>query len=104
VNALRKVDVRLPEKKRQRQWGEEGRTDMPRPVHVNTESLPRERDFFISNLLARNHFIIVMIRWIGLAPWKFEFPFAGSLTSTFLEPAHTVEHDPFIKRQLASRN
>ena len=25
-----------------------------------------------------------MIRWIGLAPWEFEFPFPGSLTSTFL--------------------
>jgi len=23
-----------------------------------------------------------MIRWTGLAPWKFEFPFPGSLTST----------------------
>ena len=29
-------------------------------------------------------FIIVMIRWTGLAPWEFEFPFPGSLTSTFL--------------------
>jgi len=25
-----------------------------------------------------------MIRWTGLAPWEFEFPFLGSLTSTFL--------------------
>ena len=25
-----------------------------------------------------------MIRWTGLAPWEFEFPFPGSLTSTFL--------------------
>ena len=24
-----------------------------------------------------------MIRWTGLAPWEFEFPFPGSLTSTF---------------------
>jgi len=31
--------------------------------------------FFIDNLLVRIHFIIVMIRWTGLAPWKFEFPF-----------------------------
>jgi len=43
-----------------------------------------ERKFFIDNLLVRIHFIIVMIRWTGLAPWKFEFPFPGSLTSTFL--------------------
>ena len=43
-----------------------------------------ERDFFIDNLLVRIHFIIVVIRWTGLAPWEFEFPFPGSLTSTFL--------------------
>ena len=40
--------------------------------------------FFIDNLLVRIHFIIVMIWWTGLAPWGFEFPFPGSLTSTFL--------------------
>ena len=28
--------------------------------------------------------LIVMIRWTGLAPWAFEFPVPGSLTSTFL--------------------
>ena len=28
-----------------------------------------EREFFIDNLLVRIHFIIVMIRWTGLAPW-----------------------------------
>ena len=44
----------------------------------------REREFFIDNLLVRIHFIIVMIRWAGLAPWGVEFPFPGSLTSTFL--------------------
>jgi len=38
---------------------------------------------FIDNLLVRIHFIIVMIRWTGLAP----FPFPGSLTSTFLSGA-----------------
>ena len=37
-----------------------------------------EREFFIDNLLVRIHFIIVMIRWTGLAPWEFEFPFPGS--------------------------
>ena len=41
-------------------------------------------EFFIDNLLVRIHFINVMIRWIGLAPWEFEFPFPGSFTSTFL--------------------
>ena len=39
---------------------------------------------FVDNLLVRIHFIIVVIRWSGLAPWEFEFPFPGSLTSTFL--------------------
>ena len=34
-----------------------------------------EGEFFIDNLLVRNHFIIVMIRWSGLVPWDFEFPF-----------------------------
>jgi len=30
-----------------------------------------------------------MIRWTGLAPWEFELPFLGSLTSTFLTPQPT---------------
>ena len=30
---------------------------------------------FIDNLLVRIHFITVMIRWTGLAPLEFEFPF-----------------------------
>ena len=45
-----------------------------------------QREFFIDNLLVRIHLIIVMIRWTGLAPWESEFPFPGSLSSTFLEP------------------
>ena len=52
------------------------------------------REFFIDNLLVRIHFIIVMIRWTGLAPWELEFPFPGSLTSTFLEPLQMVEMIP----------
>ena len=43
-----------------------------------------EREFFHDTLPVRIHWIIVMIRWTGLAPWEFEFPFPGSLTSTFL--------------------
>ena len=43
----------------------------------------REREFFIDNLLVRIHYIIVMIRWTGLAPWEFEFPFPGSVIPTF---------------------
>ena len=48
------------------------------------EELLHEIKFFIDNLLVRNVFIIVMMSWTGLAPWEFEFPFPGSLTSTFL--------------------
>ena len=72
----------------------------------------REREFFIDNQLVRTHCIIVMIRWTSLAPWEFEFPFPGSLTSTFLAPGaklrrcpeppartyHTVEYDPFTSQ------
>jgi hypothetical protein len=43
-----------------------------------------EREFSIDNLLVRSHLTIVMIRWTGLAPCNFEFPFPGSLTSTFI--------------------
>ena len=48
-----------------------------------------KRELFIDNLLVRIHFIIVMIRWTGLAPWGFEFPFPGSLTSTLLKQSET---------------
>jgi len=58
-----------------------------------------EREFFIANLLVRIRFIVVMIRWTGIAPCEFEFPFPGSSTSTFLErflnlrPASTTIRD-----------
>ena len=52
---------------------------------MQREDLPSERKFFIDNLLVRIHFIIVMIRWTGLAPCEFGFPYPGSLTSTFLK-------------------
>ena len=51
--------------------------------------LQREREFFIDNLLVRIHFIIEMFWWTGLAPWEFEFPFSGSLISTFLKHIST---------------
>ena len=57
-----------------------------------------DREFFIDNLLVRIRVIIGMIWWTGLAPSESGFPFPGSLIS------YTVEYDPFIKRQLASRN
>jgi len=52
---------------------------LPSPETLNPTP---EREFFIDNLLVRIHFIIVMIRWTGLAPWEFEFPFPGSLIPT----------------------
>ena len=61
----------------------------PRPA----ASRPGESEFFIDNLLVRIHCIIVMIRWTGLAPWEFEFPFPGSLTSTFLAQLKSAEQD-----------
>ena len=33
------------------------------------------REFCIDDLLVRIHLIIVMMRWTGLAPREFEFPF-----------------------------
>ena len=44
--------------------------------------LSKEREFFLDNLLVRIHFLIVMIRWTGLAPWEFKLRFPG-ITSTF---------------------
>jgi len=32
---------------------------------------PLERGFFIDDLLVRIHYIIVMVKWTGLAPWEF---------------------------------
>ena len=52
-----------------------------------------QREFFIDKLLVRIHFIIVMIKWTGLAPWEFEFPFPGSPTSTFLPLTPNPLHD-----------
>jgi len=40
-----------------------------------------ESVFVIDNLLVRIHCIIAMIRWTGLAPWEFEFPFWGWMLS-----------------------
>ena len=51
---------------------------------------PIEREFFIDNLLVLNHFVVMMVGWTGLAPWDFEFPFPGSLTSTFLSETDTI--------------
>ena len=52
-------------------WVVEVRHPIPAPL------LERQREFFIDNLLVRIRFIIVMIRWTGLAPWEFELLFPG---------------------------
>ena len=51
--------------------------------------LPK-RLFFIDNLLVQIHFIIEMSWWNGLAPREYEFPFPGSLTSTFFATCHAA--------------
>jgi len=48
------------------------------------QSSKTEKEFFIDNRLVRNHLILMMIRWTGLAPWEFEFPFPDGLASSFL--------------------
>ena len=45
---------------------------------------PTEREFVIDNLPVRIRFLIVMIRWTGLAPLESDFRFPGSLISAFL--------------------
>jgi len=39
----------------------------------------------MDDLLVRIQFVVVLIRWTGLAPWDFGFPFPGSRISTFRE-------------------
>ena len=71
-----------------------------RRIRDLTRKQQEQREFFIDNLLGRIHFIIVMIRWTGLAPREFEFPFSGSLTSTFLAGASSGERSgALMKRQ-----
>ena len=67
---------------------DDGARELPPPTLLQC----REREFFIDNLLVRIHYIIVMIKWTGLAPWEFEFPLPGSLTSTFLCSAQIQLH------------
>ena len=68
--------------------------DVSLPGVVTKRTRFREKVIFVDNLLVRIRFIIVMIRWTGLAPWEFEFPLPGSLTSTFLGPVQILQHPP----------
>ena len=40
------------------------------PTQLDAIEVRLEREFFIVNLLVRIHYVIVMIRWTGLAPWE----------------------------------
>jgi len=50
------------------------------PLTLGSARACSERKF----CMVRIHFIIVKIKWTGLALWGFEIPVPGSLTSTFL--------------------
>ena len=54
-----------------------------------------EREFFVDNLLVRIHFIIVMIRWTGLAPWEIKPRLRGGRTHqiTTFHGKNTPNHD-----------
>ena len=41
-----------------------------------------------------------MIKWTGLAQWVFEFPFPGSLTSTFLAKQGHLDEQQFNQGSL----
>ena len=71
--------------------------------HTHAFSLTPEREFFLDNLLVRNHLIIVMIRWTGLAPWEFEFPLLVSLTFTFLGSRETLATPTKWQRALSNQ-
>ena len=60
-------------------------------------------EFFIDNLLVRIQFIIVMIRWTGLAPLEFELPFPGSFSFIFLGFFLTSKEVRHSRRFLASK-
>jgi len=53
------------------------RPSLPRARRPRARPSTCSERVLIDNLLVRIHFIIVMIRWTGLTPWEFEFPFPG---------------------------
>ena len=65
-------------------------TPFRRKVATHRRLATRVREIFIDNLLVRIHYIIVMMRWTGLAPWEFlnsPFQVALHLPSTRLYDA-----------------
>jgi len=57
-----------------------------------------QREFFIDNILGRIHFIIVMIRRTGLAPWEFEFPFVPLRALRQGAPALERQHNAEVRQ------
>ena len=53
-------------------------------TYLNHKLNGAEMGFRRRTILVRINSIIGMIWWTGLAPWEIEFPFPGSLISTFL--------------------
>jgi len=54
----------------------------------------REREFFFDNLLVRIRFIIVMMRWTGLAPWEFAFTVPVGPQMPDSNPSLTLDPEP----------
>jgi len=50
-----------------------------RRTKVCTYPILHQSEFCIDDLLVRVHFIIVMMKWIGLAPWEVESLFQVAL-------------------------
>ena len=63
----------------------------PAPLDDAVRACPyrREREFCITNLLVRIHFIIVTVRRTGLAPWEFTLQMTSAvcrLASSYADP------------------
>ena len=80
--------MHLPGARRDRNASREIFRDPPgrAPLHAPAAA---QRDFLIVNPLVRIHYIIVMIRGIGLVPWGLKLPFPGSLNLPSYTP-HTI--------------
>ena len=65
-------------------WEKREESAVATPASLRICPPETEREFFVDKLLVRIHFVIMMIRWTGLAPLESKFTFPGSLTSTFL--------------------
>ena len=57
------------------------------------------RDTLEDNLQVRIHFVIVMIRWTGLAPWAFEFHFLARRRGASPEPWRPRGQPPGLEEE-----